>query len=333
LQARGSAGGVEGPASPPAAETGLGGPQLEHARADADSLLREIERLRPGLVRHRALAVGSDSPAFTRALRERFDDCACVADRVEVVAAPSLADRDWARPPLEIPSQLPFADETFDLVHCVTLQSDGAGNRAEAMVAEILRVLRLRGVAVIDEFQQELVEPAEEQSPPPDLEVTISGLDGVSLVAGRCCELAATVTNMARRTLGSAINPLLLESRWNPGSGSASEVALERILLPGESQITTLSVAVPAVPGAYVLELSLVSRTPWDEHRSQPTLVVVEVARSAAGGTRGAIASVQFGPHERVALSVARADGVVLGARSLAAHGAAPRRRYFFARA
>jgi hypothetical protein len=284
-------------------------------------------------VRHRALEVGSDSPAFSQALRESFDDCVCVADRLEAIPVPSLANRDWARPRLEMPVELLFADETFDLVHCVTLQSDGVGGRAETMVAEILRVLRLHGVAVIDDFAERPLELSSDRSAARGLEVAITGLDGLSLVAGRRCELAATVTNTAGRALGSAVNTLLLESRWNPGSGSTSEVALAPILLPGDSLVATLSVAVPAAPGAYLLELSVVSRTHWGEDRSPPTLVVIEVARSAARGTRGAIASVQFGPHEPVALAVARADGVVLGARSIAARGVAPRRRYFFARA
>lgn len=296
------------------------------ARPDAGGLLTEIERLRPGLVRHRCLALGPAPEAVTRELRTGFDQFEALSARPEHLLVATSAARYAERRHDDGRWELPFADETFDLVHCALPAGAGRGV-SEPEVGEVLRVLRLYGVAVIDAAGEPDQAPVQDGGPG-GLGVVVSGVDGLSLIAGTRCEVAATVTNTSTRTLGSAINPLRVESSWNGANGA--ERVLDGILIPGDSLTTTLPVAVPSATGMHLLELSVVSRTTWEERRSARTSVMVDIERPGRGGSQGAVASLQFGPHEPLALAVARASGMILAVRS---RGAQPGRRYIFARA
>lgn len=295
-----------GSVPPPAAEAR--GVPIERARAEVAELLAGVEQLRPGLVRNRALALVHDS--FTEALGERFDQC-------DVVSSDTA-------------EELPFADETFDLVYGET---PSAGRATEA-IGEMLRVLRLFGVAVVDCAGGE--QPAAERRaavPPDALQARVAAREPLSPAAGELRELAVTVTNTGPTTLGSAIGPLRAQAVWSGGERTATlaaETTIEAILLPGDSVDVTLAITVPAAAGTHLLELSLASPDPWRKRRSQATVVVISVTpRDPSGQQRVALAAAPRSDGS-VAVAVARAGGQVLGVRSL---DSGARRRCFFARA
>ncbi|HZV75677.1 MAG TPA: hypothetical protein VFF79_18360 [Conexibacter sp.] len=281
---------------------------IESARAEAADLLVDVEQVRPGLVRNRALALVRDS--FTEALGESFDQC-------------DVASSDPAE-------QLPFADETFDLVYGATLSP----GRATEMIREALRVLRLLGVAVVD-FASGETPAAEARAPTPRdaLQARVAARERLSLVAGKPGELAMTISNTGTTTLGSAVSPLRARASWGGGERAltlAAETTIDAILLPGDSIEVPLEITVPATAGAHLLELSLSSLDPWHERRSQATVVVISVTPRDPSGHQRAVLAAAPRPDESVAVAVAQAGGQVLGVQSVEP-GA--RRRCFFARA
>lgn len=87
--------------------------------------------MRPGTIRRRVLALGVGEGVRATELAAAFDRC----DRADLGAA----------------ERLPFLDECFEFVWCPVQQFEQlAGTDLQRGLFEILRVLRLRGVAAID---------------------------------------------------------------------------------------------------------------------------------------------------------------------------------------
>jgi SAM-dependent methyltransferase len=315
---------------------------LDNARATAASLLAEVERLRPGLVRHRALDLNCGSGALVQALCERFDECDGLSPRLADVEPAERMNRHGERCRyLHVgeSKKLPFANETFDFVYCGMLLPGRENGHAERVIAETIRVLRLLGVAVVDFAGGEDPQGASlpSRTAQDRLEARLSAPERLSLAAGEPGTVVAAVTNTGSTTLGSAINPLRLEAHWNrpPGAASiAAVVELSAVLFPGDSVIVTLPVSVPATPGEHSLELSLASPSPWGERRSPVTIIGIATAPPDSSGDQNLAATAPTGADEPVSMAVTQVDGVILSAQNLKpGPDALPRRRYFFARA
>jgi SAM-dependent methyltransferase len=331
----GGSAGLRGPPS----RAGADEAPLERAREKVAVLLEDVERLRPGLVRHRSLDMECRSGVLAQALCESFDSCDAVGASAATVSAAQHVNRHGERcryRNAERDLELPFADETFDLVYCGTLPRDQE-RREELIIAEAVRVLRLQGLAVVDS-------PADEQllrtrptarDGPERLPVHLSTLSGLRLMAGELGELPVTVSNAGGSVLGSPINPLRLTARWKEGREDGREAAtalLPGILEPADSTIVLLRVEIPSTPGTHLLELSLASPGPWGDRRSPATELAIDVVPSAQRAQR--IAAAAPTADDRVSRAVARAGGLLLGARIIRPPGdERPLRRHFFGRA
>lgn len=308
---------VGGSVQPPARPEGQPYPaarashdHVDSARAESVDLLADIEQFRPGLTRNRALALVGGLSSSAEALRESFDTCDTVsADMAE---------------------QLSFADETFDLVYAA-LPSPVP---IMEITGEILRVLRLLGIAVMDFASDHQLYTAVLPPGPQDaLQARVAASEELLLAGGQPAELVVTVTNTGATMLGSAVSPLRVQASWCSAAGAgavAAETVIDAILLPGTSIDETLVIAAPDAPGPHVLQLSLVLHEPWRERRSDAAYVLVSVAPRDSSGNQLVAPSAPLQPDVLVAAAVARAGGQILDVRSLAPGGG---QRWFFARA
>jgi hypothetical protein len=305
---------------------------LARARRDVAALLADVELLRPGLARHRSLAMVPRWSPVGRTLRESFSSCEAigVATRSEGHVdghggggSNGTADGDHL---------LPFAAETFDLVHCGAPPRE---QREEWVITEAIRVLRLQGVAIVDcpLDERTLHESLRVRGISDPLPVQLSVLRGLPLRAGDLSEIPVAVTNTGGSVLGSAINPLRLAGRWSGGRDDGKEAgaaSLPGIIEPGHSFAAALPVTVPGTAGSHVLELSLASPGPWGERCSPVTELTIEVAPARRGQLT---ASVALLADERASLTVARAHGLTLGTRIMRPPEVAqPLERHFLAR-
>jgi SAM-dependent methyltransferase len=323
---------VDGRPGPPSAG-------LREVRAAVAALMEDIERLRSGLALHRSLDLEGGSGVRAQVLCERFAECDALCATPDEACAAESANRHPGRCRYLHSAgrqELSFPDETFDFVHCGTLRS--YGEDGERVIAEVLRVLRLHGVAVVDL-------PAKRPSrlAPDDpfgavrLLVQFPVLESARSPAGGTHQITVTVTNSGARVLGSALVLPRLEIRWRqPGGapGVACEAVLDGILLPGDSRLATLPVTAPSTSGVHVLELSLLEGGPWGEGGLVSTALAVAVGASAEGELGGTMTPALPAVDQRVCTAVTRADGVMLGARTLGSRtDLEPGMRYFFARA
>jgi SAM-dependent methyltransferase len=298
----------------------------------------DVERLRPGLALHRSLDLQGGSGVRAQALCESFGECDALCATPEAVRAAEGANWHAGRCRYLHGAgrqELPFPDETFDLVHCGTLCSDD--DDGERVIAEALRVLRLHGVAVVDLPGKRPARPA-----PDDLLgavrllVGLPVLERARLAPGGTRQIAVVVTNVGARVLGSALAPLRLQARWRRPGGAPEdtrEAVLDGILLPGDSRLATLPATVPSACGIDVLELCLLGESPWGRGRgSLPTTLAVAVGRRTLEEPGSTIGPALPDADRRVCAAVARADGAMLGACTLAPRvDLQPWTRYFFA--
>jgi SAM-dependent methyltransferase len=297
---------------------------LAWARAAVAALLVDVERLRPGLVLHRSLDLDVGSGVRAQALCESFAECYAVCADADAAREAEEMNRHSRRCRYVHATgrhELSFPDEMFDLVYCGTLKSDEHED-SEGIIAEVLRVLRLQGVAVVDLPGRQ----APAAPPPADslgvvrtlVHLPAPGTTGLSM--GETRQIAVTVANAGDRVLGSAVVPLQLESRWRrPGGapGSARRTAIDGVLVPGDSRLAALPVTVPDTSGVHVLELSLFEESPWGEPKTQTVTLAVAVGGSAQQVLGRPMDETLPDVHRRVCAAVARADGVMLGARPL----------------
>lgn len=300
---------------------------LQEARVAVAALLADVERLRPGLALHRCLDLEGGSGVRAQALCEHFGGCDALCASPNALRVARRTNRHSGRCRYLHGGdrrELSFPDETFDLVHCGTLPSDE--QHGERLVAEALRVLRLRGTAVVDLAR---TGPAASSPGDPlgsvrilvhlpafaDVDAAPPSDQPTRLPAGRRGQIKVTITNAGARVLGSVLAPLRLQARRRqPGgaSGVVGEALLDGILLPGESRLATLPLAASSASAPDVLELSLIGRSAWAERGSIPVALAVD---------------------RRVCVAVARAGGVMLGARILETRADLElSTRYFFAR-
>ena len=300
---------VAGPVQPPArparqpstaareSHERVEGTQAEGTQAEIIDLLADIEQLRPGLMRNRALALVGESSSTTEALRESFDTCDPLCS--------ATAER------------IPFADETFDLVYAA-LPSPVPIMK---IPGEMLRVLRLLGIAVMDCAEGHQLTTAVLAPGPQDaLEARVAAPQELQLPGGHPGELVVTVTNTGATMLGSAVRTLRAQASWCSGEGAgavAAETVIDAILLPGTSIDVTLVIDSPDTPDPHLLELSLALDEPWRERRSSTAFVLVSAGPRESGGSRP-VALSQLRSEMLVKAAVARAGGQVLGVRSLA---------------
>lgn len=231
----GRAGTGAAPSSPPTRGAGSGGssvpPPPDGRRRRVEELLGQIEAVRPGTVRRRVLELQGDRDRLAGVLGELFTEC----DALDGATTP-----------------LPFDDEWFDVVRC----GPGAG----ADLAEVLRVLRLRGVAVVDLSDE--TPPAAPQATPADaplLDAEISAPAAVSLAPGAVGTVDVALTNRGWRTWqGSGIHHLELRCAVDR---RRSAVTLAGSVIPSDSYELELPLRAPDAPGEHTVELQLVATT------------------------------------------------------------------------
>jgi hypothetical protein len=300
------------PTSIPPPERALPASVLDAARADTHALLATIDEVRPGLVRRRALDLDCRAGARVQALCESFDECDGVSSSFEVVQIAMKLNRHGDRCRYihaGAEQQLPFTDESFDLVHCGKLVAAHTAH----VIPETLRVLRLFGVAVA-----EVADPEHGRDPrslDDSLPITLTAPERFSAPG----KLPLIVTNTGSSALGSVIAPLQIEARWIGFGDDAPDrcpqvIELAGSVLPGDSLIMRLPMLSAPAHDAHALELTAFAPDSWSERRSNP----VSVATGA----------------DPIGELVTRAGGVVLRAERLApAPGGATGRRYLLARA
>jgi SAM-dependent methyltransferase len=340
---RGAVVGVPDRPGAPSAARGPAGVHGPSARAGAGALalLAHIEQIRPGLARHRGLDLDCRSGALAHALCESFDEFVGLVTRFETLRAAKRANRHGERcrfRHFDPKEPLRFDDETFDLVCCGRLLRGRNTIEAEHLIGEAMRVLRLQGVGVIDADGGDMQHDESLRLPGADrpLEVRFAVSEQLTCAPGEPGRLDVTVTNAGARTLGSAVDPLVLASHWNDQRGidDTSRLEISGILPPGDSLIATVELTLPRTPGLHALELWLSRHGPLGEQRSNVTTIHVTFTADDLNDRRAARAIAASIADELVTGVVSRAGGVLLGHRRIEPDSASGTRwRYLFARA
>jgi SAM-dependent methyltransferase len=318
------AGSVPPPASPPLAEP---------ANAELSAILTDLDRLAPGAVRRRALDFGCGRGEFTQALCDRFGECDGVDD-----AAPSLrAAREHNRHgercryhEVAAGVKLPFGDETFDFVR-LRCTPRASGEPTDRAIGDVIRVLRLLGVAVIDlagAGGPPLAQPGdhgERVETPSGGPLALSAPARLSIEPGGERELELTVTNAGWSTLGSGLVGLRVAGAWVDEDGSSTDgpvIELPEILVPGDSTTVRVAVRAPQRAGGHMLQLEV--NAPGHrgvQRRSPPIAIAVTVGLAITA-------------DDHVAGAVRAAGGRVFEVQQNDSEvGPNPRRRYYVGRA
>jgi hypothetical protein len=274
---------VAAPSSVPPPAPGAGDAQRrEQVGAEIDQLLAQLDETRPGTLRRRVLKLGGGSGgARAAALAEAFERC----DAADLAAI----------------ERLPFQDESFEFVWSPVEPSELArGADPDRWPAEILRVLRLRGVAAID-VRAAVEAPADRAPSPPEEPVGFAArIDGPAWLSSGVADgqlVPVTVTNTGDRTWPGS-GPHRLELIVS-GSARTTAIELPGSLTPGDSFELTVGLREPLDHAEGAIELyvraSSLGRVPL---RSRSTRIAVH----ASSGIRA---------------DVERAGGVVLATHPL----------------
>lgn len=245
----------------------------EPAPSDADPLLERLARFDRAYPRHRALDLGCGFGASTRRLASLYDRCDGLdASEPNLAAARNAqSGRDnCAFHRLAQSAPLPFDDETFDFVRCGALLP--GQDRAET-ISEVLRVLRLLGVAVIEL-------PHESTDDRSRLSVQITTPEGLVLAPGAETELPVTICNTGWSIIsGTGIHELIAAAAWGDEPEPVAAAPMTGALMPGASAMILLPIRAPSAGGRRVLEVGLMQRCASSDPRfSPPAYLSVEVS-------------------------------------------------------
>ncbi len=272
------------PSVPPEVAGGMG---LEQAREEVQELLERLDQVRPNTVRRRVLQLGSARLSHAAALGEVFE--------LYDSADPSVLER------------LPFDDECFEFVCCCSEQWEQLrAADAKHWLAEILRVLRLRGVAAIearsgaqsaDELALRVLAPARPLMDSHDLAARVAAPPSPAGAAEDGLLVPVSITNVGNSTWpGSSPHQLQLVVE---GSARRTYLELPGSLVPGDSFEVTVGLPNPFDQAAEAIEVYVLASSPGRPLRRSASTRIAVAARAGFADALGRAGGVVLGSYRR----------------------------------